>query len=315
MRVIFLDQNKWIDIARVAKGDARSEPLRPIYEKLCEDVERGSIVAPLTISHIIETAKRNDILSRMDVAAVQAKLSKGFVFRSRKARLLVEMRNALHKAFGEHPVDLPTNWAVVPGFMQAFEPYDTLVAAPDQARTSRFINQHMDPENQYLDFMEHQDDERRREAVRVFSSESEALLARIEGRRVLMKGASMDMRYRAYAARLFLDHQGFVMHMLEVIGHTVEEMKALGGSAISQFVRDVPTLNVEAEIAVRLESQTGPLDANDIRDTLSFYTAVPYSERLVAEKNFTSLARQARLHQKYKVVLHERLQDLQCLWQ
>lgn len=314
MRVLFLDQNKWIDIARVAKGGSALAPLRPVYERLCEDVDRGSIIAPLTVSHIIETAKRNDVMSRMDVANVQARLSKGFVYRSRKARLLVEIRNALHIAFSESPVNLPSHWAIVPGFMQAFEPFDTLVAAPDDARTSRLINQHIDPAHQYLDYMQHQDDGRRRLAVKAFSAESDALLARIEERRALMAGSSMDMRYRAYAARLFLDHQGFVAHMLEVIGHTVEEMKALGGEAIVQFVRDVPTLSVEAEIAARLESQTGPLDVNDIRDALSFYTAVPYSERLVAEKNFTSLARQAKLQEKYNVTLHEKLEELQCLW-
>jgi hypothetical protein len=314
MRVLFLDQNKWIDIARVAKGNFPLEPLRSVYERLCEDVERGSIIAPLTVSHIIETAKRNDVLSRMDVANVQARLSKGFVYRSRKARLLVEIRNALHIAFGESPPALPADWAIVPGFMQAFEPFDTLVATPDDARTSRLINQYIDPVYQYLNYMQHQDDERRREAVKAFSAESDALLARIEGRRALMAGSSVDMRYRAYAARLFLDHQGFVAHMLEVIGHTVEEMKALGSETIVQFVRNVPTLNVEAEIVARLESQTRPLDVNDIRDTLSFYTAIPYSDRLVAEKNFTSLARQAKLQEKYNVTLHEKLEELQCLW-
>ena len=111
----------------------------------------------------------------------------------------------------------------------------------------------------------------------------------------MMAGCSTDLRYRAYAAKLFLDHQGFVAHMLDVIGHTVEEMNGLGSRAIVQFVRNVPTLNVEAEVAARLETQTGTLEVNDIRDVLSFYTAIPYSRRLVAERNFISLARQARL--------------------
>lgn len=314
MRVLFLDQNKWIDLARIAKGNSPSVALSQVYERLCEGVEHGSIIAPLTVSHIIETAKRNDVLTRMEVASVQARLSKGFVYRSRKGRLLVEMRNALHLAFSESPANLTSQWAIVPGFMQAFESFDTLVASHDDANTSRLINEHIDPARQYLDYMLHQDDMQRRTAVNAFSVESDALLARIEARRALMVGSSMKMRYRAYAARLFLDHQGFVAHMLEVIGHTVEEMKALGGESIVQFIRDVPTLNVEAEIAARLESQTGSLEVNDIRDVQSFYTAIPYSERLVAEKNFTSLARQAKLHEKYNVALHEKLEELQSLW-
>ncbi len=39
--------------------------------------------------------------------------------------------------------------------------------------------------------------------------------------------------------------------MLEVIGHTVDEMKQLGPEAIVTFIRNVPTLNVEAALATR----------------------------------------------------------------
>ena len=199
--------------------------------------------------------------------------------------------------------------------MQAFDPFDTLVATPEQAAISLLINENLAPELQYLDYMINQDDERRRQAVAAFSTESDSLISRIEERRAMMAGSSTDIRYRAYAAKLFLDHQGFVAHMLHVIGHTVEEMKGLGSEAIVQFVRNVHTLNVEAEIAARLEAQTGRLEANDIRDVLSFYTAIPYSRRLVAEKNFISLARQAKLHSKYFVSLHTKLEELVGIYQ
>ena len=98
--------------------------------------------------------------------------------------------------------------------------------------------------------------------------------------------------------------------MLDVIGHTVDDMKALGGKAILDFMKGVPTLNVEAELAARLEIQEGALEPNDIRDVQSFYTAIPYSSRLVAERNFTSLARQAKLDSKYGVSLHTNLNEL-----
>lgn len=315
MYVLFLDQNKWIDLARVAAGKVDSGLVVTVYKQLCTAVEKGSLIAPLTVAHIVETAKRNDIESRKAVAEVQARLSKGFVYRSRKARLLIEIRSALHIAFSEQPLELPPNWAVVQGFMQALDPFDTLVATPEQAAISRLINENQAPELQYLDYMLKQDDERRREAVAAFSVASESLLSRIEERRAVMAGSSTDVRYRAYAAKLFLDHQGFVAHMLDVIGHTVEEMKDLGSETIMQFVRNVHTLDVEAEVVARLEAKTGNLEVNDIRDVLSFYTAIPYSQRLVAEKNFISLARQANLHSKYGVSLHTKLDELVDVYQ
>lgn len=311
MHVLFLDQNKWIDLARVHAGKTTSGPHLMVYQELLAAVRTGKLIAPLTVSHILETSKRNDPESRANVVEIQALLSKGFVFRSRKARLLIEMRNALHIAFGEKPEQPPTNWTVVQGFMQAFEMFDALVASPEDAATSRFINQQVDPQKQYVDYMLNQDDGRRRAAHAAFTKESDQLLSRIEARRTIMEGSTMDLRWRAYAARLFLDHQGFVAHMLDVVGHTVDEMKELGSEAIIKFVRDVPTLNVEAELAARLEVKTGPLKVNDIQDMHSFCTAIPYAGRLVAERGFISLARQAKLDNRYNVALSTELGELQ----
>jgi hypothetical protein len=315
MQVLFLDQNKWIDLARVHVGKTTSGPDLVVYQELLEAVRTGKLVAPLTVSHILETSKRNDPESRAHVVEVQAMLSKGYVFRSRKARLLIEMRNALHLAFAEAPKQLMANWAIVPGFMQAFETFDTLVASPEEAATSRLINEHVNPQMQYIDYMMNQDDGRRRAAHGAFAKESDQLLSRIEERRAIMEGSTIDLRWRAYAARLFLDHQGFIAHMLEVIGHSFDEMKELGSEAIIKFIRDVPTLNVEAELAVRLEAQTGPLEVNDIRDMQSFYTAIPYASRLVAERGFISLARQAKLDSRYSVALSTKLSELQGTFQ
>lgn len=310
MQILFIDQNKWIDLARAASGKPEGEAYIEIYQALSAAVEAKQVALPLTISHIIETAKRNDPESRLTLARVQAKLSKGLVYRSRTARLLVEIRNSLHAIFSEPTVELPENWAVAHGFMQAFEPFDTLTATPDQVDRLNLINQFLAPDLQYVDYMQNLDDERRRQAVKAFTSESASLLARIEERRSIMDGSNIDLRCRAYSAKLFLDHQECVANMLDAIGHSFEDMKALGDKAILQFMKGVPTLNVEAEIATRLEIQTGPLEENDIRDVQSLYTAIPYSSRLVAEKNFISLARQAKLDSKYGVLLHTNLNEL-----
>lgn len=94
------------------------------------------------------------------------------------------------------------------------------------------------------------------------------------------------------------------------LGHTFEELQALGEKAMVALIEDVPTLNVEAEMAARLESETRPIDANDVIDMQSFYTAIPYSNRVVAEKASISRARQAKLDARYPALLSERLESL-----
>jgi hypothetical protein len=310
MDVIFLDQNKWIDLAGVEAGKASSSELVALYNELAAAVDGGKAIFPLTVSHILEASKRNDPTSRGHVATVQARLSKGYVYRSRKARLLMEMRFALQQLFDETPLALPENWAVAPGFMQAFEVFDEMVASPEEAAHTRWLNQHLDPGKQFLDYMLNQDDSTRRAAHAAFAAESIALVERMEERRRLLDGESVDLRRRAYSAKLFLDHQGYVAHVLQSIGHTVDEMKAKGPKAIVSFLENVPTLNVEAEMAAKLEAQPRAIEENDIRDMLSFYTALPYASRIVGEKGFVALAKQANLDKKYGTSVSKSLDSL-----
>jgi hypothetical protein len=64
MEALFLDQNKWIELACVRTGTVSSGPSYIAYAELHEAVERGRVVAPLTVAHILETSKRNDQASR-----------------------------------------------------------------------------------------------------------------------------------------------------------------------------------------------------------------------------------------------------------
>ena len=310
MDVVFIDQNKWIDLARVRAGKGESAAICSLYDELNSAVAGGQVLFPLTVSHILETSKRNEPHSRAHLANVQATFSKGYVFRSRKARLLMEMRCALKRLFGEPPIELPQHWAVAHGFMQAYEPFDEMFASPSEVQRSRFLNLHIDPMDQLYDYLANQDDSARRSANSAFTSESTALVHRLEKRRQHWSVESKEVQRRAYAALLFLDHQGYIAHELESIGRSVDEMKALGSSAIVQFMSDVPTLAVEVELSIRLESQSRAIHENDIRDMHSFCSAIPYASRVIAENTFVTLARQSKLDSRYGCILSTKLEEL-----
>lgn len=308
--IVFLDQNKWIELARVEAGKVTTGPIATLYSQLVTAVEEHRVLFPLAISHILETSKRNDPVSRGWVVETQAKLSRGYVYRSRAGRLLVEIRTTLQRLLGAKSPDLPKNWAIAHGFMQAFEPMDTLLAsAPEADRTSR-LNRHVDPRDQYIDYMKNQDDSRRRAAHVKLAMGTSELVARIEARRALLTGNSVDLRRRAYSARLFLDHQDDMIKVLHGLGYSFEQLRALGDKAVIALIEDVPTLNVEAEMAARLEAKTGDIHPNDVFDIQSLYTAIPYSTRIVAEKGAISRAKQAKLDVRYQVSLSQSLTDL-----
>jgi hypothetical protein len=310
MDVVYLDQNKWIELARVQAGAVRTGPIADLYEQLLSAVASRRVLFPLSASHVLETSKRNDHVSRGHLAETQARLSRGYAYRSRAGRLEVEVRAAIHRIFSLRMPELPSNWAIAHSFLQAFEPMDSLIASAEETARLARMNAFIDPADQYRDYMKNQDDAVRRAAHSKLADGMDALVAAMEVRRARLEGESVDMRRRAYSVHLFLDHQDTFIRILSGLGFSLEQVKALGERAVRALVEDVPTLNVEAEISARLESQTGNLEPNDVFDMQAFYTAIPYSSRVVAEKGFTSLAKQAKLDVRYEVKLSQSLNDL-----
>lgn len=314
MDIVFLDQNKWIELAQVHSGRTASGPISELFPQLVAAVQGKRVLFPLSVSNIMETAKRNDPNSRRHIAETQAMLSLGYVHRSRASRMAVELRAAIQRRFGVEPVAMPSHWAIAPGFMQAFEPMDELMAVPEELSRVRRLNALMHPAALYLDYMVNQDDIRRREANATLTQGLSELVIRIESRRERFANESVDFRRRAYAAQSWVDHLELLNQTVAALGYSVDQLQALGDRTMRALLEDVPTMNVEIEMAARLESKTGTLSANDVLDMQSFYTAIPYSDRVVAEKAAISHAKQARLDSKYGVVLSRSLEDLMDLY-
>lgn len=310
MDIVYLDQNKWIELAQVHAGKVTTGSIAELYAQLVVSVEREQVLFPLSVSHVLETSKRNDPVSRGWVAETQAKLSRGYVYRSYAGRLEVEIRTTLHRLFGDKPPDLSVNWAIARGFLQVFEPMDELLSTPDELQRVMRINAFMDPAVQYVDYMKNQDDSVRRLAHSELAVGTVNLVAKIEARRALLTGGSMDHRRRSYSAQLFMDHQDNIIRILDNLGYTFDQLKSLGDRAVVALIEDVPTLNVEAEMAARREAETGNIKPNDVLDMQSFCTAIPYSSHVIAEKASISHAKQAKLDKEYQVSLSQSLMAL-----
>lgn len=77
----------------------------------------------------------------------------------------------------------------------------------------------------------------------------------------------------------------------------------LGAPRAQSLILDVPVLNVERELVVRLEDQNRATNETDPRDMAAFTTVLPVVDVFVAEKPFVNLARQAGLGQHYSTTL------------
>ncbi len=164
MDIVYLDQNKWIELARVHAGAVTSGPIAELYQELAAAVISKKVIFPLSASHVLETSKQNDPARRSHLAETQAKLSRGFAYRSRAGRLEVEVRMALHRVFNISPPESDRFWVLAPSFLEAFEPLDSSIAPAASLDWLRRTSAHMGPDSLYVEYMKNQDDATRRTA-------------------------------------------------------------------------------------------------------------------------------------------------------
>lgn len=78
--VLYLDQNKWIDLARCVKDPDGHPENYATLKMLVRKAKANELIVPLTFANIYETYKINDVARRIHLAWVQATLSQGTVF-------------------------------------------------------------------------------------------------------------------------------------------------------------------------------------------------------------------------------------------
>ena len=98
-KVVYLDQNKWIDISRVLHGRSEDPGLKAIAEFMQEAAAQGLQRYPLSLAHYIETSKASDIERRRRLASVMLGLSGGETMAGPNAVVMWELDRALRASF------------------------------------------------------------------------------------------------------------------------------------------------------------------------------------------------------------------------
>lgn len=308
-RILYLDQNAWIALAQGAWDKERYPHQHEALVRVGNAVKDGKVAAPLTFSSIYETMKVNDPVRRAHLARTQAILSGGQVLRGRRAILTETM-----SAFLADRLDLVRQGPAEGWFLSNL----WIEAAADYSPTtfgfeiSERVLSHIrgNPVETLFDYIVMSDNQIRTEAVRQYSAGSATIVREIENRRSLVAGEPIALRRRAYGARLIIDEIDLILESGRALGLPWTTVGDVGSSTIRAIVTEVPILNAERELVIRLEDQAKPVTENDLRDMAAFTAALPFADIVVGEKGFVNLARQARLSERHVTALLTSVLDL-----
>jgi hypothetical protein len=301
-KILYLDQNAWVALSRGAWDKAEFAREHAALSLVIDGIRTCGLAVPLSFTNIYETAKINDPGRRLNMARTQSVMSGGKVFRGRRRIFFETLTSYLAERFSLERAPLPERWFLSNLWFEAAADYHPELygfGISDRVLERMRAN----PAETLFDYLAFNDDDVRMEGVRRYSASSADLVARIEARRALVAGEKMALRKRAYRARLIIDEIDFILDTGRRLGLEWRTVGDMGSSLVRSLTVDVPVLDVERELVIRLEDQARPILENDLRDMSAFTVVLPLADIVVAEKPFVNLARQARLGGRYGTAL------------
>ena len=309
---IYLDQNKWIEMARVLYKNDGAPEIKSVIDRVSSGVLKGSICIPISDIHVMEIAKIGSNRQRSQLASLFVDFSNGWFFKNRQSRIEYELQKAVANAFNVSQDKTLHPEPFCRSLLEAFGEINTLADSMEVSpETLSLLNSQLDSKSQILSFLEFRDEARRRLSIHHVKRNLNELKMRIEKRRALVKDHPSSFRTRAYHAALMIDSQDRLIGALDKIKKTKHDFSGLPYSIIQSLYNHVPCYDVEICLAIQLEQQTSrSLELNDIYDIGALTGAIPYCDVVVTENLWVDLASRAELDKKYDTKLLSRLSQL-----
>ncbi len=307
--IVYLDQNMWIDLARAVRDPDNHPEARQILEALGAAIDARMIATSLTASNLYETQKVRDPMLRATIAHTQVAFSGGWVFRGRRRRLEVEAARVLSEIYDLPWTEPEPGWFLSNLFFEAqADLTDPRMAPTISPQALKFIAD--SPAEALFDYLLAKDEPARQQALMMFEAGADDLRQNIEERRFRHRDQLVSMKRRISSVLIFNDDQDTLIAVAERLGLPWRCFADNKGATMRRMISEVPTLNIERELSLKLESQKRAVHINDFSDMLNFTTALPYADVIVAEKQFVNLARQSGVADRYPVRLETKLSGL-----
>lgn len=325
--IVYLDQNKWIDLSRsyyVVNNESKFRNLLTLLQKLCEE---GKLIMPLSVVHFTETQKESNIERRKKLAHLMTELSRGYTILLQEKVLDLEISNCVGVNCNETPINIRKE-ILGKGYGFALGMGTPILKLPPSVFESSTKEKqfHMDWKNHiesreiiYKHLVERDSNlEKKLECLR--RGETEALpkveIARSNAQRDLNK----EQRY--YVELIDLTDDRFVGKLISEVKKrnvNIIDLLPIGNltkEEVDNFYENFPTMLVTVKLYWRRNEETQRrAKLNDGRDLAFLSVAIPYCDIVVIEKDWCSKAKALKLDAKYGTLLYRNLEELESYLQ
>jgi hypothetical protein len=118
MKTIYLDQNKWIELASCYYKKTSSIDIQNLLKSIKNELDRDNIILPLSAIHYMETSRIGNIERRERLGSFMYEFSKGYTIAFYTEILIHELEIALFKRF--YQVSIRPFTLISKGILHAF---------------------------------------------------------------------------------------------------------------------------------------------------------------------------------------------------
>jgi len=297
---LYLDQNKWIDLARAYHGQPAGNRFQAALDAVESGIAGEWLSVPLTSGRIIELARHGNRARRSRLAQVFVHLSRGTTLAPVYSVIRSLARRAAQVLFVEDP---PEPLPQVHGGGIEFAFGDVLKldrAFGGDAEPADRLRRYLDSPEGLLDFLEQTYEDIRLAGTRSVTATAGRFADDVDSSRFRLRTDPFDVALKVYHARALIDLSGVIAEALARVDRKPADFLALGPAGAASFVRAIPPLRVEAFLGVTRDRHWDRRVApNDSQDIGGLAVAIPYCDVVVSERFWADVAKRHRLDREY----------------
>ena len=308
-KIIYLDQNKWIDLARANYDKPGGEEFKEILRILSDKVDKEEIILPMSIVHFIETARSVNIERRERLASFMVSLSKGYGILPFNAIRETEVQQAVVKKLGLDANLNIKDLVIGKGIDFALGGEYKIEGIPDNLKKEVLskINQEEVITSLLVNSIKN-------ETSLEIQKEDEEVLSELEDmRKKQQEELTKEMRLRVAIADMSRNLNPIVVGYLHKLGLDVKKFVEQFNSPDDwkSFFLDIPTMDIWINLHVLRDNDINrKIHRNDTNDIAFLSIAVPYCDIVVCEKYWAHMLNNSKLAEKYGCIVITSLNEL-----